>query len=60
MVKPSSVEELSVHAKLIWLLETAVAVSPEGAASVAWVVALATFEKVELAEALYAWTLNWY
>ena len=43
--KPVSLNELSVHARLIWLEETAVAASPVGAIGiVAAVVALETFE----------------
>ena len=46
-LNPASFVALSVHARLIWLDETAVAVRFEGAAGVACVVAVAVFENAE-------------
>ena len=55
MLKPASVAELLVQAKLIWLVDAVVALRLLGAARV--VVALATLEKLESpAAVLNAWT----
>ena len=56
-LKPDSFEELSTHARLIRLDETAVAPSPLGAVGMlSEVVALATLEGVEVPAVLYALT----